>query len=93
MATLSRFSFSAFGLTREEVAEKLDGLSDQLIMAEGGEPWLPTTDTIEKRCVNPKAPLEPKSWIYVGAREVIFAGPTPLDEPGDLFRDGFRPQA
>ena len=93
MATLSRFSFSAFGTTREEVTEKLDALCDGLIQTEGGEPWLTTQDEVKKTCIDPKDLLNLKSWIYVGERSVLFAGPTPLEKQDDSFRDGFRPQA
>lgn len=92
MATLSRFSFSVFGVTREEVLDKLDELEREAIIREGGEPWLATTDKINRECIDHRHLLDPKSWVYVGVREVVFAGPTILDKVDDQFRDGFRPQ-
>ena len=92
MATLSRFSFEAFGLTLDEVSQKLDELTQETITREGGEPWLTTMDEIKKQCIEPRALMDPKSWIYVGKREVVFAGPTPMDSDEDRMRDGWRPQ-
>ena len=92
MATLSKFAFAAFGLTMDEVVQKLDELTQEIITREGGEPWLVTVDEIKKQCIAPRALMDPKSWLYTGEREVMFAGPTPLDTGEDMFRDGWKPQ-
>lgn len=74
----------------EEVSSKLDSLVMNVTADEGGEPWIATTDRIEKQAVKPNL-IDPKSWIYVGFREVVFGGPSKLGEP-DL-RDGYKPQS
>ena len=90
MATVTRFSFDCFGTTMGEVSDKLDELTNEALLREGGEPWLVTTDRIEKIAVNANI-TDPKSWMYQGRREVVFTGPTPLDKVP--FHDGWKPQA
>lgn len=74
----------------DEVSSKLDSLMMSVINDEGGEPWIATTDEIKKVAVKPNL-MDPKSWIYVGLREVSFAGPSKFDIPD--MRDGFKPQS
>jgi hypothetical protein len=74
----------------DEVSAKLDKLVNDVIFDEGGEPWLSTTDEIKKTAIKPNL-MDPKSWVYVGLREVVFAGPSKFDIPD--MRDGFKPQS
>lgn len=90
MATVTRFSFDAHGQTLTEVADKLDELTNDALLREGGEPWLVTIDRIEKIAINANI-VDPKAWIYQGRREVVFTGPTPMDTV--QWRDGWKPQS
>lgn len=90
MATVTRFSFDAFGTTMSEVSDKLDELTNNALLSEGGEPWLVTIDRIEKIAISANI-TDPKAWLYQGRREVVFTGPTPLDKVP--FHDGWKPQS
>ena len=85
-----RFTFSAIGETRDAVIEELDSAVRTVMETIGGEPWLTVTDDVKKNQIAPG--MDPASFVYIGAQEVVFAGPTVLGRDVEQFRDGFRPQ-
>jgi len=85
-----RFTFSAIGETRESVLDELDSAVRVVMEQIGGEPWLTITDDVKKMQIGPG--MDPGAYAYIGAQEVVFAGPTVLGKDIEQFRDGFRPQ-
>lgn len=89
--SIIKFSFSAIGKTRAEVIDELDNFVAATMANLSGEPWIDVTDAVEKIAISQQVG-DPSAWIYQGRRESVFAGPTPLDGDGPIWRDGFRPQ-
>ena len=92
-ASVIKCHFAVVGESRDEVIEKIEELTLDFLSKAGGEPWLITSDDMNKLVTDEKAFLtgNPAGAYYQGSRTLFFAGPNVVAQtPG--FRDGFRPQ-
>lgn len=89
-----KFEFEVYAPTLTECIEELDEACNQVMLAQGGEPWVVIKDEIVKKALTLEGLVanDPNSSFYQGVRSVLFAGPTKIG-PKIIERDGFRPQA
>lgn len=88
-----KFSFEVIGETRDDVLAELDNVCNEIILNQGGEPWVVVQDEVKKQAVSTQALLanDAAGIFYHGTRAVLFTGPTKLGQGVD-YHDGFRPQ-
>lgn len=93
-ASVLKFEFKVLGTSKEECIETLDNIVSSILLKEGGEPWVTVQEAYEKQMINQEVALsgDPRGFIWVGVRTVLFTGPSKLDSIEPTFRDGFRPQ-
>lgn len=94
-ASVLKFEYKVMGQTREECIEALEEIVAGTILKEGGEPWVTIQESYHKTLVEETLAFsgDPRGFVWVGVREVVFTGPTKLDTIDATFRDGFRPQS
>lgn len=92
-ASAIKFSVTAIAETRDELLEKMEEWTNDLILKFRGEPWVVTKDEFKKVPVSMQGLLQndPAGAFYHGERELVFTGPTQIGEKLP-YRDGFRPQ-
>lgn len=93
-ASVLKFEYKVMGQTRDEVIDSLDEIVGQVILQEGGEPWVSVEEVYTKTMIDQELALsgDPRGFIWIGVRSVLFTGPTKLAGIEPTFRDGFRPQ-
>lgn len=92
-ASVLKFTITVLGETLESAIQELESVSNQIILEQGGEPWVIVSDEFKKQGTSQEGLLSnaPGGSFYAGERTVLFTGPTKLADTVP-FHDGYRPQ-
>ena len=92
--SILKFTVESLGETHDDAVTKLDEITNQIVLEQGGEPWVVLQDEVKKIVVNLEGHLKgvPSTAYYQGQRTLVFAGPTRIG-PTLRYHDGFRPQS